>query len=256
VYARLDPGATLPDCPEAVGDPGPSLVDGFIDPGPAVCECSCGVVQTQECGLDLYFDEPLEVCDEMLLKNFVVGFSGACTNVEIDGSAFFGTGPGFDGICEKNESESLPPSSWTSSIRTCRLPAEAMACNDGACLPAIPEGFESQWCIYKDGDAECPAGAFDEKTVFYTGVEDTRGCSDCSCGPGGVNCSEVMLEVFDQPDCTGDPITTIASGECVALTGSSFAVDLGNEAPCAVNEMAMSEGDITPSGPITFCCDG
>ncbi len=49
VYARVAPGQAAPECPPAVPEAGPTLVDGFVDPGPAICECSCEAPAAQNC---------------------------------------------------------------------------------------------------------------------------------------------------------------------------------------------------------------
>lgn len=268
VHARLDPGDILPECPDEVGDPGPSLVDGFVDPGPAVCECSCEVMQGQNCSMSLVHSAESD-CGQQCFEGYYMpycyyNYSGfvavtdACTNVEIEGFAHFQINPGGGGgSCQKQDDELIPPFSWTSAIRTCRLPADAMSCDDGVCLPEVPAGFEAKWCIYKEGDVECPAGSFTHKSVFYTGVDDTRGCSNCSCGAAAGDCSEATLMVFDEPDCAGEPSATITGAEaCVPATGASVAADLGSEGGCPVTNMAMPEGNIVPSGAFTFCCDG
>lgn len=49
VYARVAPGEAGPECPPAAPEPGPTLVNGFVDPGPAICECSCEAPPAQSC---------------------------------------------------------------------------------------------------------------------------------------------------------------------------------------------------------------
>lgn len=322
VYARVENGATAPSCPAEVGNPGPTVVDGFVDPGAAVCECQCSPSMPLNCNAYLidgngggYDDTGYAFIgsdvddgddDEGYVTSgygYTTGYGGTggyatsggyyygttrgysetgyyyeesggnycggnwenvgetCMNVSIDGPVRFNVSEdyyyyyyGGSNMCEKTENEVIPPFAWAASITTCRIPETAPACDDGVCLPEIPAGFENKWCIYQQGDLECPS-AFPEKTVFWSDVEDTRQCSTCQCG-ALASCEEAELLVYEAEDCAGEPIAVLTdSSECTELSGASVIADYGGE-ECPVTQQSEPQGTIEPTGEFTFCCDG
>jgi hypothetical protein len=187
----------------------------------------------------------------------------SCLNLEVPGFARFNVsggyyyyGYGYGATCEETEIEDIPPFAWAATITTCRLPDDALLCDGGVCVPPIPEGFESKWCMYQTGDLECPAGPFPVKTLFYSGVEDTRACSNCQCGTVSQSCEEAELMVFGGPDCAGEPVAYLpGNNQCVEVFGESVAADWGAEEACPVTEPSEPQGAIVAMGPFTFCCD-
>lgn len=183
-----------------------------------------------------------------------------CLNTPIDGLLRFRSYEdyyGGGGMCEKTEEPDIPMFAWAATIATCRIPDTAMLCgDDGICIPPAPEGFEAQWCMYQQGDLECPAGPYPNKIVFWSGYDDTRDCSNCTCGTTGSSCEDAQLLVFEEPDCAGVPIVTLPANalECTEVVGASFAADMGAEAACPVTSDSVAEGAIAPTGPFTFCC--
>jgi hypothetical protein len=182
-----------------------------------------------------------------------------CLNIEIDGAIRFSSYDdyyGGGGMCEETATELIPAFAWAATIATCRLPDTALLCgDDGVCIPPAPDGFEAQWCMYQEGDLECPAGPYPNKVVFWSDVEDTRDCSNCACGSTGSSCEDAQLLVYSEPDCAGVPIATIpADNQCVEVVAASVAADFGAEAACPVTDESVAEGAIAPTGPFTFCC--
>ncbi len=344
VYARLAPGEEAPACPPEVAEPGPTLLDGFVDPGPAVCSCSCENPVAQDCSADMtmtwvdgyygattgyygattgyygattgyygasgYVGESGYVTGGGSVSGGYYGTGGGtdggyggssggayyggstgggyyggttdgyygtgggcyggyalitetCLNIAVDGEirfrAFGGyeTDGGYYGACEKQESADIPVTEWAATITTCRLPEDTPGCEGGdICIPAAPAGFEQKWCLYRDGDAECPSADYPNKTVFWSNVDDTRACTDCSCGVATNSCEDAELLVFGEADCAGEPLAVLPSADgCVDVAmGQSVVGDFGSEAACPVTEAPEPEGSIAPSGPFTFCC--
>jgi hypothetical protein len=263
IYKRQPVGTPVEPCPAEIDDAGPTLVEGFVDPGPAVCSCECELSQPQTCQSTMN-TAPTQSCGGGG-ECYYYYYGGTtitedCLNVDVEGFVAFSSCEGYGGgnsFCEETENELIPPFNWASAIATCRIPETALLCDDGVCLPPVPDGFEAAWCIYQQGDLECPAGEFDTKTVFYTEVEDTRDCTSCTCGTAGTSCEEATMMVFDLPDCAGEPSLIVqADNVCIAGTGSSVAGDFGGDNPCPVTEAPVPEGAITPLGAFTFCCAG
>ncbi len=252
IYARVAVDGELPSCTPEYPEPGPTLLEGFTDPGPAICDCTCEIMAAPNCngGLRLATDN---ACNSW---NYNLQVSAACQNIvqpNINSMRFYSYGYGV-GTCDKEEIEEIAPIPWDATIRTCRLPDNALECGEGGvCLPAQPEGFESNWCMYKQGDAECPAGPYSNKMTFFSGAEDTRECTNCTCGTAGTNCAENAVDVFASPDCEGLPVATIAANACGA-GGLSVAGTVGAEMACPVMTPPEATGTVLPMGDFTFCC--
>jgi hypothetical protein len=328
VYARVEGGAIPPSCPAEVGDPGPTVVDGFIDPGPAVCECQCQPTMPLNCNAYLIQGDGYESESDSYgytSYGFIVsgsddgdddgygvttgyggtgddfggtgtggyyggtatggyyggttdggyygesGYGGVCggesdnvgetcVNLSIEGPVRFNVSSdyyyGYYGyganMCEKTESEVFPMHSWAASIATCRIPEVAPACDDGVCLPEIPEGFENKWCIYQQGDLECP-DSFPAKSTFWSDVEDTRSCSTCDCG-AIASCDDADLMIYEAADCAGEPIAVLNDdSDCTEVSGASMIADFGGE-ECPVAQQSEPQGTIVATGEFTFCC--
>ncbi|MBK6919328.1 MAG: hypothetical protein IPH07_18170 [Deltaproteobacteria bacterium] len=258
IYAQIPAGSEIPACPAEYPDPGPTLLAGFNDPPPAECTCECNLSGGAACQ-GFVRGHTQSNCYDYNYYNYANVSPGMCANIELDG---FVNGFSFGGYppptCMKEANEDISPVAWDATIRSCRLPETPLVCTDGVCLPPAPEGFEAVWCIYQQGDVECPAGGFTQKQIFYTGVEDSRDCSNCSCSSVGYNScyNEGLLQVFGGPDCAGEPVAEVpfGNGQCSAAIGSSVTVTFGDEAPCSVINPSLPEGEVATAGPFTFCC--
>jgi len=263
VYARVLPGDLPPPCPPEVSNPGPTVLEGFNDPGPAVCGCECELSAPLACNSCMETAATQGACTPSYyygscpFNNTTV--TDDCINVNVLGWVGFTSEEdyyygGGGAVCEETELTQIPPFAWEATIATCRIPETALACDTGVCIPPAPEGFESQWCIYQQGDIECPAGEYPNKTIFYSDVEDTRACSNCQCGSAASSCTERQLLIFDGQDCAGEPSLIVdPTGVCVAATGGSIA-GTPSEAACPVTEAPVAQGSIAPTGAFTFCC--
>lgn len=253
IYARVVGGGAMPDCPDAFSALGPSVLEGWNDPGPAICECSCELSTPLNCSSYAYSHNSAS-CNTY---NLYTPVTTMCANANLTGWTQFYSNPQNFPTCMQESSETFPPPAWDAQIRSCKLADDTagQACGDGGtCLPTAPEGFEAGLCIYKDGDQECPAGAYANKSVFYANVEDTRECSNCSCGSASATCT-APLQVFEGPDCEGVPLAEIApNSACTQVTGGSVAMAGDDDGGCPVSSPAEPAGAIVPSGPFTFCC--
>lgn len=252
IIARLPVGAELPSCTPEYPDAGPTLLEGYVDPGPATCDCTCELTQAPQCNGSVTSFQGAN-CVQWLNS---VQVSANCSNISIPGSArFYAYGQGV-GICDENEIENIPPIPWEATIRSCRVPENLLDCGDGGvCLPAQPEGFEDNWCIYRQGDYECTA-AYPNKSVFWSGADDTRGCSECTCGSAGTNCLDQTVDVFAGADCEGLPIATLPGGNvCTNVTGLSIAATSSKSGACPVTAVPEPEGTVAAQGDFTFCCN-
>ena len=98
-------------------------------------------------------------------------------------------------------SETDYPIQLAAEREVCGTVATDDACpEDGLCVPQGDARFESGVCVWQDGDVECPAGEFTERTVVHTEVEDTRECGECSCGTAtGEACDDAEVRLWYEP---------------------------------------------------------
>lgn len=240
--------------PVAVGDgtscPGayPTSTDEIfagISAAPATCDCGC-LVDNVGCNLFAYnplqgiqsevLFEPDETCESPPIED-------ACLFVETESS------------CKATDSSNVPPVAWDTTAQVCGGQAGDGTCNGGACMPEAT-GF-GRLCIVQDGDTDCPAGTpYTEKTSYFRGVNDSRGCTACDCTPTGQAC-QMQLEVcsvgfFDvtlhsntgDEQClqSGDGDGITLQGQTVTSTGS-----------CSTSGGAPT-GSAAPTDPVTVCC--
>jgi hypothetical protein len=81
---------------------------------------------------------------------------------------------------------------------------------DHSCVTAPSTGFIAGLCIHHDGDMPCPAG-FADRHVFYSGVDDQRGCTPCTCGLSSVACPTMGGAATGSATPTG-PVTYCCAG--------------------------------------------
>jgi len=135
------------------------------------------------------------------------------------------------------------------------------ACTQGLCVPRPAEGFQSELCIRRDGDVECPS-AWGTRRVAWRSIHDDRACSECACGdPAGMSCGSV--EIWDYPDdldCTG--ANQQSPLQCVsAAAPDSGAIEHRHVSFSATVEGGSCDatgGEVTGAAagadPVTFCC--
>ncbi|MBK6920760.1 MAG: hypothetical protein IPH07_25415 [Deltaproteobacteria bacterium] len=251
VIAKVGDGVAMPDCPTDYPEAGPTMLEGYHDPGPAQCDCTCDLNVSQTCTSYTYSYSGA-ACNTYL--NFQQ-FSQDCHDFAIGGSTYFYMYQAQQPFCMQNKVEEFPEATWDATIRSCKLPDDAVACgNGGACQPDAPEGFEAGLCIYKQGDALCPEGQYSEKFSYWAGVDDQRDCSSCTCGTATATCTGSM-HVFDGMACGGNQVADVPSNyTCVPATGASVGLNFTGMSDCPIATAPEPTGTIAPSGNFTFCC--
>ena len=258
-------------CPAGTEE-GDTWYADFLKPAPHTCECSCS--------------EPSCTLPDGTHTN-----AAKCPG---DGSPAlaFGPGSGWDGACSSQDpvpagiqcsgvpcvqSVTVPallvvpcePSApvvsktdafWGRTARACAVDVPMSGCGGGQiCVPAPPGGFDI--CLHGEGDLECPSGF--AKSLFYTEVEDDRGCEECECGPPDAQC-EAYVVAYSSPACgvpAGSVIATtdepacfdVPSGIALGSVEASFLAESAGS--CAAGGGAPT-GDVVPGGPVTLCCRG
>ncbi|MCK6537932.1 MAG: hypothetical protein L6Q84_33570 [Polyangiaceae bacterium] len=181
-------------------------------------------------------------------------------------SAKLATAPPAGGACNPLPTQDVvPPLAWNARARACGGAKPGAACGGGVCTPA-PESPFGGLCVARAGDEACPAG-YPKKLSFFQGANDTRGCTDCSCGsPQGAACPG-SVELWTNSQCSVDSVTIGQVGACASLppdpspppppyqTSRSMFYDgqppVGGSCGASGGQVT---GSATPTAPVTLCC--
>lgn len=229
------------------------VLQGYLNlaADPAECGCSCDPVNA-DCTRTGAADYSDTGCVNALGGGNMLT---TCSSLGGGAPAFIISEPPVNtGTCTPNVSENLPVPALTNARTLCTpaMPPPMCTGEPGVCLP---ETMEGAYCISRMGDEQCPADtAYVQRELVFTAVDDTRGCSQCSCGTITGTCTGVA-SLFNTVDCQGSPTDFPADGSCVAQT--SF--DNGFLTVTAVNASCPSSGgnplgDVDPDGVVTICC--
>lgn len=177
------------------------------------------------------------------------------------------------GGCEPVATETPAPLEWSTRTIACGTFDVGGGCEMGeVCVPQPLSPTTQDVCIWSEGDIECP-DSYPERSVVYGGEQDTRACSDCSCGAADASCSDPVIEVrwwsvtdilgatttYDAPSNVCQ--TTMMANVCGFYPGGPGEIDFVSElefdgkVPCppAGGEPV---GEAVGVDPITFCCAG
>ncbi|XXX81291.1 hypothetical protein WMF30_21255 [Sorangium sp. So ce134] len=289
----MDPG-----CPAAFAEGQPFVGNRGLSAPPASCACSCGPPEGQECGAleevqITVADAPCgsaPFCEWPLMKieawmpnacagpDGVFGEGVTCAPSDecdarpeahpcvasVSATAIMATG----GACAPNpvQIEREDPR-WTRLGRACAADAQAgQGCNVGrVCVPKPPAPFEGGLCIAKDGDNACPPGAYTERHVLFTDIEDDRSCKDdCACGEPSMGTCPTTITLYsdDRTDTCTTRLIDLQAGGCEDLEGNPTIVGRKAMSPGAPTGGACAPSGGTATGeargaaPRTFCCQG
>ena len=246
------------ECPEAL----PlevSLSHTELSADSPTCSCDCGEPFGTNCGAAvLRARDPNNCVDEDFVTPVVNFFPGGCSNVTSHGAdswaydhSNFPLAAVGGGACNEIEDHDIPPATWANDFRTCALVELPDACEDGGtCQPDV--GLPM--CIQREGDHECPPGAFSERTVVFDGIDDSRGCSDCTCGPPTGTCNGTIT--FRNGGClaTDTLVGTMQADECSPISGATHGqYTLEPDADCTAAG-GFPQGSAVEADPRTICC--
>ncbi|MEM6995982.1 MAG: hypothetical protein AAF721_36075 [Myxococcota bacterium] len=242
-----------PACPEEA----PNLVvDGGsgLDAPPAECECSCGDAFGFECTVDV--TERGNSCQDLVFNpdTFTIGFN-ECLAVDTADNAFSAGSPQLDlsdAECTPSFSETIPTADFATRVAVCE-PDDDTACSEGTCLPDGGEDFGAT-CIYTGGEAECPAGPYQEQTIVHSSFTDTRQCSTCECGDPTGTCDGTVTYRGGCGFIFANYGTTTPPG-CFEATADPTAIRFNGESDLSCQESGGDPmGSVNPLGTVTVCC--
>ncbi len=151
---------------------------------------------------------------------------------------------------------------WATVARAC-APSSAPAsggCPSGElCAPGPASPFSSAECVMQPGSATaCPAGYPSGPQVFFSGVDDNRGCSACACtGPTGGTCTIASPAIDTGCPTTGSTLsapsacTAFMPPDTVKLASQPTVTGPGS---CTLSGGGAPMGTAAGSGPTSFCC--
>jgi hypothetical protein len=256
---RTDETEESPACPDAY--PRHALSDRFseLEAPSAACGCMC---------------EPADVtCPEHLMLSFH-GDDAACGSpgVTYPVSTSCNSGPLGQvghwlapfvqiegGSCTPMPTVGVPPPRFYTRWTMCGGEPLAGTCaGDELCLPS-PAPFEERLCVWSDGEHECPSEEFSVRELVWDGVDDQRGCDECTCGTMTGTCGGGIrlwgLNVC--PEGGIQDILTTSAGDCESYDPQSAKLldELEPRDDLACPPSAPSPiGEAVPTGTITVCC--
>ena len=229
-------------------------------PGPAVCKpCTCSQPAVQCSGPTLLCYNATSCTGTQ--QDWTAQVSGvSCYSYpEEDLSCRVqGGGSATVGSCAPAGGEKTV-SSWTTTHAVCNAPSAPEGCAEGTCY-LKPAG--ARVCIVHDGPlVACPAGDWTQFKA-YSGQDDQRTCSSCSCGSAtGAACGSGTYTFYTDPNCFLAPLN--AKTACQQMSPNGSAGESVHYSPGQVVQPGscpasggLPGGTFTGTGDVTLCCRG
>ncbi len=248
---------TAPSCPANFPK---RIAEGGVTPSasPASCpSCSCGSPQDA-------------VCVAKFTKYYTAGWNCSGGSVKYVNKVL-------DGTCAALAS---PPSDWPHRVRFSGLSVQASCapkttgkttlpkvqwapnralCGGASvgggcglkstCVPPAPAPYSAKVCVARAGDQTCPS-PYLLSFQIYTDVDDTRGCTACSCSVGGSCTANVSMD--NSSKCSSpDPVTTSTCHDGLWATSSTPTF---TKSPSCDPQPSLPTGKVTRKDRTTVCC--
>lgn len=235
-------------------------------PSPQCSACTCGTPSGMKCETSITFHSGTATCGGTCGQSLTMADS-VCTQ---PGNAISGCPavPWFDasgafvadGFCPASGG-ALQNASFQSQAEACATtytPTQN-ACSPGQVRMPPPQApFGTTLCVVQAGSAACPS-PYTSKSVYYSGLSDTRTCSACTCNsPTGATCTGGDVAIYTaSTQCSGASLSIATGDACkgpgavasLQLTGST----LQGTASCVAGGGAAS-GTAAGTGATTICC--
>jgi hypothetical protein len=248
---------TLPQC----GDPFPTReVDIFrdLEPGAHVCDCECSSPSGYDCS-----EAALKQWHETDCVDFPNGdyaAPGSCEGSSApDGTYVIDALPDVSGgSCDAAPRATTDTPMWGTRARLCASDSvsdQGCAASE-VCAPNPPSELQERFCIYRVGDHPCPSGSYSSRMLHYQGYTDDRSCSDCACQPTGT-CGDRVNIWYTDDTCSSTPDVTLTPNACEFLDTppGTWQWEGPNSVSCTVTNESTASGSVTPTGPLTVCCN-
>jgi hypothetical protein len=164
------------------------------------------------------------------------------------------------GTCAASGGEpTLADVTWAIQGTACGDAPQGGGCDAGqVCQPTPTAPFKTGLCISRDGDQDCPGPPFTDKHLLFEKLDDTRGCSACTCGGSAGGSCSANITIYSDMACSADAVT-FGAGTCAPISGNKAVAGMVagniaiNKGTCPASGGAPM-GDAVPSQPTTFCC--
>jgi hypothetical protein len=223
----------------------------------ATCPCSCNAPTGVACSSPAVFWNNTVTCPN---GNGPTQASGGCLAPNVSNpnhATVFGGGslPSGGSCTAKPGTKVTTPPTWATTGVLCGAPLVTGGCAAGAsCAPPLPPSFAM--CVYAAGDVACPASDYVNKQVLYGGVDDTRGCSTCTCGAATGGSCKQTFDVWGNTTCSGAPAATF-SGSCAPVANvTRFGFTPAYQGGATCPPMVSTTGGCAPKAAtaVTVCC--
>lgn len=256
---------TPPDCGGVWNEEAGLLFSGVHAPA-AACDCQCSA-QPGNCSTSatLYMQpEGSPNCLILPERNYTFPPATQPATGAASGRRWRVSSGGVEpGSCLGESSPQLLPETTTGNVRLCNLSqTNTTQCADGSiCAPPAIAPFLDEVCIWRDGDRECPA-QYPDKLTYYREVDDSRGCTGCSCTMSGTATCQGRRATLILPQ---NIAVHVPPGECVLHTGASaaalaapvqlqFTPGTPSTPTCTLSNPSTPTGQVQGTGARTVCC--
>jgi hypothetical protein len=248
--------------PACTTDFGNAVFDGnagpVVDPGCSACACA---TSTATCTVGVHVNDNNGCGGGACLSDALT--NGACKAIATCGSST--PHQQIDSPAPQNAAcapsgGALQSAGWSAAGRACSTAYTAMqgGCGAGQLSVPVPAApFGSGLCIAASGAQVCTDPSYMVAHVYYSGISDSRQCTQCTCGGvSGDSCAAGSVVLYSDGNC-GTSVQTDATGDSCAnrigfasmkLTGADYTG--GTCSPIGGTEI----GSAMPTGPTTYCC--
>lgn len=230
----------------------------------ADCPCDCGLLTGASCGggeVQRYTNSTCVggAASTLALSNGcnpVVGSWAPSDYFRYNHSVIEGGG------CDPQFSVETEPAQYSTTHTACTAALEQGQCETGElCAPTPDDPYPAQWCVWIEGDVECPADSmYTERFLTHRDIEDDRSCSLCECEVPDLECTGSTTQLVTETDCMGGlSAGNISNGACaqglgaLAIEAVSHNVGTLPTDTCNANTPTPT-GQAVPTDPVTFCC--
>jgi hypothetical protein len=107
-------------------------------------------------------------------------------------------------------------------------------------------------CIDTTGVQSCPPGFTNPPHVVGNGVNDTRGCTACTCGTATAQaCANASLTLFTNTSCTDGGESVPADDTCTSFPGPTGSILQNGPTYVAYEYDAQVQGEGCPPSPVS-----